>query len=664
MADIQVPLTNWGNLAFQIPGNIANTENVNANTSVQQQQAKSLSLANQLQGMNLNITRAAYARALNDFSGQMTGNEAGNADQSGETSGGAASSSPAAAAASGASGVAGSAGVKGAAATPAAAMAANNENGTQTDEGAPGGTVASPTVPVDTAGITQNLYKRWFVNPAGTPQEQQYLQDMLLTNNPGLVAQAKARINANVATRSAIVKQQSNALFSAMMPVADPSTPHPWTLLDRINPQAAQAVAAAAKRHGVDPDVAARQYAAAVANGAHQFTGRGVAQDQAGVYRDSLTGMPLPNVPQAGLSPYAWSRLATGLSHMETVKKPDGTTYTIPAWKIAAPNATNPIQAMLQVAAKQGGYSPNVPGAQTSVANARAAWQQAQAQTKQLQQDASGVPPEDRPIMVKGLSDPNYNRPSVEGVPTEESKGLQEQYVSNRKELLTDLDEMNESSTQALTYLTAAQQVLDSPNYTPTSWRGGAASVISKAAQSLGITQGNWAANKEKLAKYLGNVAVQSFRQNFGSRPANQEFQIQMHELSPSTGMVPGALEGPTGLIAENTRLMQYALKMSSGAYVTPYLKNKKEPLLYGQWFQHYWPMQKIVNGEPNPNAAPAQQLNGQQAPAPGAQPVAAPSPNASGTNSPQQLTFKNGATMNSKSGKPMVFKNGTWVYK
>lgn len=605
MADVQVPLTDWGNLVSQIPQNIANVQNTNASTGVLQQQARGLSLANQLQGMNLQITKAAYARALNDFSGQLSGNETAQADQSGETDSGgppAAATSPASAAA--ASGSAGTAGVKGAAATPAAAIAANGGNGAETDEGAPGGTAPDPTVPIDTSGINQSLYNRWFVNPSGTPQEQQYLQDMLLTGNPNLIGQAKAKIDQNVTTRQAVVKQQSNALFSAMMPVADPDTPHPWTLLDRINPQAAQAVAAAAQRHGVDPDAAARQYATSVVQAAHQFTGRSITYDQAGVARDSLTGMPMPGVQPAGLSPVAKVRLASALLQPKVVTHPDGSTSLEPTYKADGIAQTLP-QAMLVVQGQNGQFAPGAPGANVHVAQTLAAANNAQKNAGTAAQVLTPQEQAAEPTLTKALNDKTFNLPQFSSTanrgPNAIEQGQQKAIAEAYTTLPEETEETAKNANTQITYLQAAQRIMSDPKFSDIGSLGLSGTVASKVAQ---LWNGGSATGRQEVGKYLSNAALQYARQLYGSRMTQTEVKLQLEDMNPNAAQTPEALNQ---LLGEQLRIAQYYKK---GAQLAPlYVQAQKNPANYYNWYTKWYPMSDIVNqtggkGAPIGNAA------------------------------------------------------------
>lgn len=572
MADVNPIQQPWGNLVAQIPQNIANVQNTNANTALQQQQTQGLSLANQLQRMNLGITKAAYARALNDFSGQMTGNEADQGSESG---------APGGAPASDASGTAGTAGPSGAAASPAAAMAATSGSSDQ-------GSAAGPTVPIDAAGINQSMYRRWFVNPAGTPQEQQYLQDVMLTGNPNLIAQAKARIDQNVKTRNAIVAQQSNGLFTTMASVADPNTQHPLTMLDRINPAAAQAVAAAAKQHGVDPDEAARQYATSVAQAAHQFTGRGIKQDDGGVTRDSLTGMPIPGVPRAFTRSQA--TLASSLFKPVTVQHPDGSQSLVPQWQVDG--YKSPQQAYLAAEAAAGQYAPGMPGANYHVANALRAVSEAQ---KNQGTAAAVLSPEEmkaNPVLTKALNDKSFNLPSFSGTanraPNAIEKGRQDAIAKAYGELQDETEETAQNASTQLTYLQAAQKILSDPNFSNLGSLGLSGTAM---AQISRLWNGGSATGRQEAAKYLSNAALQYARQLYGSRMTQTEVKMQLEDMNPNAAQTPQALQD---LLGEQLRIAQYYNK---GAQLVPkYLGASKDPTNYYKWYTKYYPMSDIVN--------------------------------------------------------------------
>ena len=160
---------------------------------------------------------------------------------------------------------------------------------------------------------------------------------------------------------------------------------------------------------------------------------------------------------------------------------------------------------------------------------------------------------------------------------------------------------MTASSAQGLVYVQAAQALMKTDGV-PTGLSAPARVAISRAAQAIGLTPGTGATENQELAKYLGNLAVQNFKQNFGARPAAKEFDIQMGELNPDAKMTPTAI---SGLLDFNSRNLNYMLQTAHRA--AEYSQKNGDPQQFYDWNNTHFPQSTAVNGPQRP----AQQTSG-----------------------------------------------------
>ena len=87
------------------------------------------------------------------------------------------------------------------------------------------------------------------------------------------------------------------------------------------------------------------------------------------------------------------------------------------------------------------------------------------------------------------------------------------------------------AATQRMQYLTAAKAILDSKGAPVT---GAAGKLVAQLSAPFG---GVDATNYQKVAKELGNAAIQAGKGNFGSGMTENDVTLQTHQLSPSVDM-------------------------------------------------------------------------------------------------------------------------------
>jgi hypothetical protein len=177
--------------------------------------------------------------------------------------------------------------------------------------------------------------------------------------------------------------------------------------------------------------------------------------------------------------------------------------------------------------------------------------------------------------------------------------------VTARQTLLKDSSDLTATSSQAKAYTDAALAVLNSPDKPPTGLAAPAQVMLSRAMQAIGMTSGDWATRSQELAKYMGNLAVQNFKANFGARPAAKEFDIQMTELNPNNKMTPDAIRD---LLQSNSRIAQYGI--DSGRRAGLYTRQGLDPNRFAEWNERYFPRSDAVNAQ-MPPTRPGQQTSG-----------------------------------------------------
>jgi len=216
-------------------------------------------------------------------------------------------------------------------------------------------------------------------------------------------------------------------------------------------------------------------------------------------------------------------------------------------------------------------------------------------------------------VLRDALSDQDFKiqRPQLGNAkPNPEEAERMKLIPAAQQTMLKDASDLTNTSAQAKAYTDAALAVLDSPNAPPTGASAEAKVAISTAAQALGLSRGDWATRIQELVKYLGNLAVQNFKANFGARPAAKEFDIQLNELNPKENMTPDAIRD---LLQSNSRIAQYGI--DSGRRAGLYIKQGGDPNRFAEWNEHYFPRSDAVSA-PTPTR-PGQQNSGGGAGAP-----------------------------------------------
>jgi hypothetical protein len=418
--------------------------------------------------------------------------------------------------------------------------------------------------------------------------------------------------------------------------------PNSATLIQKQNPDATPE----------ELDEIARDTTAHVAAFVHRFTNRETTVGEDGATYDKQSGLRV-DVPIRGVSPDRQAALLDQANKIVTTENSDGSKTTEPQFRKDGYNSASTwvTDAVAQIRARNGantnveaagnhaiqfghltpgappvpggtlyrppqqgvqqqqpGTQPGAPGAQPGTPQPGASPQQPQ-QQQQRQQPAQ-PPPGDPQVLRQALTDPEYklktppviaNRSQTPG-----DADQQKANVAARQSILKDSSDLTSTSAQAKAYTDAALAVLNSPDKPPTGLAAPAQVALSRAVQAIGITGGDWATRSQELAKYMGNLAVQNFKANFGARPAAKEFDIQLNELNPNNKMTPAAI---SNLLQSNSRIAQYGI--DSGRRAGLFVSQGGDPNRFAQWNEQYFPRSAAVNAQ-TPPTRPGQQTSGQ----------------------------------------------------
>ncbi len=438
----------------------------------------------------------------------------------------------------------------------------------------------------DPAKVDSSLRQQFFVNPAGTAQEQKSLLTSAMSGDPGLLEYAKQQRDLGVQSRLAVSQKNANDLYDTMSSVSSAPEGLALQALTRIAPATAQQI----QKTIADPeaeDSAAREYANHVASAVHQYSGRPVEADTGGVYRDKVTGQPVAGVQQAGMNQEQIANL--GVKALELVAIPDasGHTHSIPRWQAAG--AASPqawVLGVMQKGAVPGTPGPTVGGAPKAATQAAVTNAVTAAQPNAPQATSTD------PVMAKALQDTDYDLPKQStklGVSqSDNEKAEQAKIIDAKTDLLKGASDTTRSAAQAMTYLKAAQSILDSKGATTGQW----SSLLATAGRWVPGVQFDKTTNYQELAKYLGNAALNSSKASGNPTHTEGEVELQLNELSPSAKMNDQAVHD---LLAKNIANTQYV--MDSNRRVRPYLAANKDPRSFGDWNQKYWNQPDVVNG-------------------------------------------------------------------
>jgi hypothetical protein len=185
------------------------------------------------------------------------------------------------------------------------------------------------------------------------------------------------------------------------------------------------------------------------------------------------------------------------------------------------------------------------------------------------------------PVLTKALSDPEFKLPVLRV-----GSSVAPAVIEARTTLQKDSQDATSAASQALQYLTAAKQIMNSKGAPVVGFFGPVANEVSRV-----FGGGPNATNYQEVAKYLGNAALSNARQIYGSRMTQSEVRLQLNDLSPSVKMTAGAINN---LLDNNIRSAQYTI--DSAGRVRKYLAASNDPQVFAEWNQQYYPREQIVN--------------------------------------------------------------------
>jgi hypothetical protein len=648
MADLPVqPVLNYGNLMSAYGEQAVNQENANtnqlntqsqiplrqANTALINQQSQGYGLANQLTAMKLAYTQSALAKIA-----------AASATTAGPTPGADASGS-----AGGAPGVPG--GVSAPFTPPDGSPLAGVASApTPTDPG------AAQAAALDQQFRKEFFVNKGYTPQE--MQAVQAAQPLMLMGDDSFMKIAQQ--NHDIRVQNATIASQTRAQGAADSTYAVAAAPPGAAfarLQQEANGIADPAAKAAINQNirsvtaavGVDPnhpekwtpdqaaqvDAAIRDHATQLHNAVFQYTGDTL-KGENGITINSRTGQrPIGDASQ-GQSPEKWADLAkSGMTLVDSTDS-QGHTSKVPQYVLdgygngrgglngwiramagptaaaspGSPLTSNPAGGSPAASAASPARVPTSAGVAPPKAPAASAPAPATPPTRPGQaasgpaQPYTGAPgsptavnPQFAP-MKAALADPTYRAQTVATAPVVGNRGPGLQDVKDidmnaeaKKGIYADAGALTQSSSQGLAYAQAAKQILTAKGAPTTGLYGPVAAELSKVFPS-----GVDATNYQEAAKYLGNLSVQNFKQNFGSRPANAEFQIQMRDLSPSMQMQAPAIRD---LLNWNIRAMQYGV--DTAQRVRAYDAAGNDPKSFWQWNQKYFPREGATSPTPVP---------------------------------------------------------------
>ena len=354
--------------------------------------------------------------------------------------------------------------------------------------------------------------------------------------------------------------------------------------------------------HTSDPNLKAS--AAAAADAYHQYTGD-KPENLNGVIVNGRTTQPFIGAEGQRLSPDTYTRLAAEGKELVTIPAGEagdpGKTFQIPKYQAMGfsnvgqyvaslpPQGTPDVPGRTQTPAAPTTRAPMQQRAPTPIAAPKplAASQSAPNQTHAAPSDFL-----DKTIHDKAFADPTYRAPQSGsqlgtsfGIATE---GKAKAEAEARAALKADSESTVQSASAALQYATAAQQIMNSKGAPVTGLFGPAAKAVSSAFNGVNAT------NYQEVAKYLGNLAVQSGKGNF-PHATEKENMVQFEQLSPSTANTPEALRGLLNSIVKQNQYMRDTANRS-----TEYLNDAPNGYNgraqdFFKWNQNYYP-RELVN--------------------------------------------------------------------
>lgn len=547
MADVSaLPVQDWGNMMTSFGKGIADQQQTQAQTGLIQQQTQTAGMQNQLMRARMPL----IMHALQDFNTSQNGGS----DASGEGA--------------------------------APAGGSDSSGATAPD--------ASKNW-YDPARVDAGLRQRFFVNPAGSPQEMQSIVRAGVIGDPGLLEAAKAQREIGVAQRLGQNQSDANGLYESMSSVASAPEGSAIDALSAISPQAAAQIRKLIPDN-VEEDAAARQYASHVASTVHQYSGREVVPDTGGTFRDKTTGEPVTGVPNASMNQEQWTNLANHEQELIPVKNSDGSESQIPRWQ--AEHNQSLQQAIMRAAAKGQlpGASPTVSGAprqQAQAAASTAAKTAPPAQPQSPQQSPQQPPPAAGGPLSIALGDKSFRMqtpPTVQGTSQNlEQQETVKQTVKQRGELNEAASENAQAAAQALASFKAAKAIMEAPDGSKLG--GVLPGAIYQELARLGFNT-DTGAHRIEAAKYLTNGALQNLKTVYGAKPGVFDVKVNLEQAFPNVKEMNDA--SIKDLIDTNIRNSQYI--RDSASRIPMYLQAGNRPTDFNTWNEKYFPRAETVN--------------------------------------------------------------------
>lgn len=484
------------------------------------------------------------------------------------------------------------------------------------------------------AMIDAALRSKYFV-PQYTPQEMQALQRAYLVDPQDQNGMGPKRVMAQhdmrIQSQTQAAQQESRDDFDKLHAVTDAPEGNAMDVLEASHPET---VAAIKRQFAKDPDAdrdedaAARMFASHVAGAVHQYTGRKAVKDDAGVYRDEETGIPIPGVEKVGLSSEQYLKLAhEAITPSVDMDDGQGGKIKVAPWKAAqmggAKNINGPGDWMMVRASQLG-----MPGAASTLSGNSAQKQAAQAAAQdaldkaQKHHDEAPPPTSGAPKPVNGvgtarnaqgnidpkltdaLHDDKYDytptnngveyKPQIGHTPPPNVMEDMKNQTAARNNLAKDSNQGIGAASAALTMYKAAQDVLAKGKYDGGAWNA----ELAKYSKWLPAGwQNHMTGDYQEVAKYLGVAALQSGKGIF-AKMTQMEAKMLLTELNPSPGMDPTAMRD---MIAKGAKVAQYTV--DSSKRVPAYLHAGKDANQFPTWNQEHFPMEtetKVTPAKPN----------------------------------------------------------------
>lgn len=473
-----------------------------------------------------------------------------------------------------------------------------------------GGTIGGTNYSPD--DVTTGIIRQFAPLPtARPPAVTAQMAQATLAGLPEVAASIGARYDAQVQGANQQRQLGANAAYQMQQMIASAPSESAWETFDRYEPQQAALFKA---QHPSDDhaqlDADVRLMAQHVGIAVHQYTGRDT-DFQNGVLVDKQDGEPVLGSQQVltGLDAAGKEKAFGAANELVTVNNSDGSTSQVPRYQQAGFNNAEGYVIAADKAARSSANSPanDVPAASGSTPATQGNTSATVPPPKANAAPAAPAAVTTDPVLKTALADPDYKLktpPVVSGrTPTPAELDQQKATVQARTDLLKDSQEATSTAAQSLMYTKAAQALMASGGNV-TGLGAENRILISRVAQSVGLTSGVNATNYQELAKYMGNAALQGAKQTYGSKMTESEVKMQMEELSPDVTKTPDAINH---LLDNNAKNLQYTI--DTARRTRPYLATGGDPQSFADWNQKYYPRERVVG--PPAAARPGQQSGG-----------------------------------------------------